>query len=81
MSKPKIKVGSYYEFKLSKDCKIAFAVLYGFESGRNKDVYAIRMYTKDKDFEFPVNKRLFKKWVDKRRVEEITSDEALNYVL
>ncbi len=81
MSKPKIKVGSYYEFKLSKDCKIAFAVLYGFESGRNKDVYAVRMYTKDKDFEFPVKKRLFKKWVDEGRVEEITSDEALDYVL
>ena len=81
MSKPKIKVGSYYEFKLSNDRKITFAVLYGFESGRNKDVYAIRMYTKDKDFEFPVNKRLFKKWVNEGRVEEITSDEALNYVL
>jgi len=38
MSKPKIKVGSYYEFKLSNDRKIAFAVLYGFESGRNKDI-------------------------------------------
>ena len=81
MSKPKIKVGSYYEFKLSNDRKIAFAVLYGFESGRNKDVYAVRMYTKDKDFEFPINKHLFKKWVDEKRVKEITSDELLIYII
>ena len=66
---------------MSNDRKIAFAVLYGFESGKNKDVYAVRMYTKDKDFEFPVNKRLFKKWVDEERVGEITSDEALDYIL
>ena len=81
MSKPKIKVGSYYEFKLSNDWKIAFAILYGFESGRNKDVYAVRMYTKGKDFEFPVNKQLFKKWVTEGRVEEITSDELLTYII
>ena len=81
MSKPKIKVGSCYKFKLSNDRKIAFAVLYGFESGRNKDVYAVRMYTKDKDFEFPVNKHLFKKWVDEKRVKEITSDELLTYII
>ena len=81
MSKPKIKVGSYYEFKLSNDRKIAFAVLYGFESGRNKDVYAVRMYTKDKDFEFPINKHLFNKWVDEKRVKEITSDELLTYII
>ncbi len=81
MSKLKIKVGSYYEFKLSNDRKIAFAVLYGFESGRNKDVYAVRMYTKGKDFEFSVNKHLFKKWVDEGRVNEITSDELLTYII
>lgn len=80
MLKPKIKVGSYYEFKLREDRKIAFAVLYGFESGKNKDVYALRMYTDEKDFEFPIQKRLFKKWVDEGRVKEITSDEALAYV-
>jgi len=81
MSKPKIKVGSYYEFKWSKDHKIAFAVLYGFESGRNKDVYAVRIYTKDKDFEFPIQKRLFNKWVKEGRIKEITSDETLAYAL
>jgi alpha-D-ribose 1-methylphosphonate 5-phosphate C-P lyase len=80
MSKPKIKIGSYYEFKLSNDQKIAFAVLYGFEIGRNKDVYAVRMYTKDKDFEFSVNKHLFKKWIDEKRVKEITSDALLTYI-
>ncbi len=37
MSKPKIKVGSYYEFKLSNDRKIAFDVLYGFESVVSKN--------------------------------------------
>ena len=66
---------------MSNDRKIAFAVLYGFESSRNKDVYAVRMYTKDKDFEFPVNKHLFKKWVDEERVNEITSDELLTYII
>ena len=81
MLKPKIKVGSYYEFKLSKDREIAFAVLYGFESGRNKDVYALRMYTKERDFEFPVKKRLFNKWRDEGRIKEITSDEALAYAI
>jgi hypothetical protein len=81
MLKTKIKVGSYYEFKWSKDCRIALAVMYGFESGRNKDVYAVRMYTKEKDFEFPIQKRLFNKWVDEGRIKEITSDEALVYVI
>jgi len=55
--------------------------MYGFESGRNKDVYAVRMYTKEKDFEFPIQKRLFNKWVDEGRIKEITSDEALVYVI
>lgn len=81
MLKPRIKVGSYYELRLKNNQKIMFAVLYGFESGRNKDVYAVRMYTKNRDFEFPVKKQLFKKWVDEGRVKEITSDEALTHVL
>ena len=81
MLKPKIKVGSYYEFQLRKDYKIAFAVLYGFERGKNKDVYTLRMYTKEKDFEFPIRERLFKEWVDEGRVTEMTSDEALSYAI
>ena len=79
--KPKIKVGSYYEFKWSKNRKIVFAVLYGFESGKNKDIYALRMYTDEKDFEFPIKKRLFNKWVDEGRIKEITSDEALAHAI
>jgi len=81
MLKPKIKVGSYYEFKLSNSCKIAFSVLYGFERGKNKDVYTLMMYTDKKNFEFPIQKQLFDKWVDEGRVREITSDEALVYAI
>ena len=81
MLKSKIKVGHYYEFKLSKDRKIAFAVMYRFESGKNKDVYALMMYTDKKIFEFPIQKRLFDRWVDERRIKEITSDEALSYTI
>ncbi len=81
MLKPKIKIGSCYELKLKNDHKIAFAVMYGFDSGKNKDVYALMMYTNKKSFEFPIQKRLFKQWVDEGRIKEITSDEALDYVL
>jgi hypothetical protein len=81
MLKPKIKVGSYYELKLNKDRKIAFGVLYGFERGKNKEVYTLMMYTDDGNFEFPIQKRLFDKWVDGGRIKEITSDEALAYAI
>jgi len=81
MLKPKIKVGSYYELKLSKDRKIAFGVLYGFERGKNKEVYTLMMYTDKDNFEFPIQKRLFNKWVDEGRIKEITSDEALVYAI
>ena len=81
MLKLKIKVGSYYEFKFDKDLNIAFAVLYGFERGKNKDVYTLMMYTNKKNFEFPIQKSLFDKWVNKGRIREITSDEALTFAL
>ncbi len=81
MLKPKIKVGSYYEFKLSNSHKIAFSVLYGFEKGKNKDVYTLMMYTDKKNIEFPIQKSLFDKWVDEGRIREITSDEALSYAI
>ena len=80
MLKTKIRVGGYYEL-LVDNKKVMFAVLYGFESGKNKDVYATRVYTKNKDFEFPMRKELFKRWVDEKRVKEISSEELLNYVL
>ncbi len=81
MLKPKIKVGSYYELKLNDGHKITFAVMYGFDSGKNKDVYALRMYTDEKDFEFPIKKHLFDKWVDEGRIKEMTWDEALAYAI
>ena len=80
MPKTKIRVGGCYEL-LVDNKKVMFAVLYGFESGKNKDVYATRIYTKNRDFEFPMKKELFKKWVDEKRVKEISSEELLNYVL
>jgi len=81
MFKPGIKVGSYYELTWGKDQKIAFGVMYGFKDGKNKDVYALMMYTKEKVFEFPVQEQLFKQWIDEGRVREISSDEALAHAL
>lgn len=81
MLKPKINVGSYYELKLDNNRKIAFSVLYGFERGKNKDVYTLMMYTEKKTFEFPIQRSVFDKWLDEGRVREITSDEALVYAL
>jgi len=43
MTHVKIKVGHYYEFKLNQEHTITFAVLYGFERGKNKDVYTVRI--------------------------------------
>ena len=81
MLKPKIKVGHYYEFKLKEDYKITFAVLYGFERGKNKDVYTLMMYTGTDNFEFPIEEFQFDKWVKEGRIKEITSDELLVYAL
>jgi hypothetical protein len=81
MVKPKIKVGSYYEFKLNNSHKIAFSVLYSFEKGKNKNVYTLMMYTDRKNFEFPIKKSQFDRWVDKERIREITSDEILSYAI
>jgi hypothetical protein len=39
------------------------------------------MYTKKKDFEFPIEECTFDKWVNEERIREITSDEALIYAL
>jgi hypothetical protein len=52
-------------------------VMYGFKDGKNKDVYALMMYTKEKVFEFPIQEELFTKWINEGRVREISSDEAL----
>lgn len=81
MLKLKIKVGHYYELKVGEEHTIAFAVLYGFERGKNKDVYTVKMYTNKRDFEFPIEESTFDKWVKDGRIKEITSDEALVYAL
>jgi len=81
MLKQEIKVGHYYELELKEGKKIAFAVLYGFERGKNKDVYTLMMYTGTDNFEFPVEESQFDTWVKEGRVREITSDELLVYAL
>ena len=81
MLKSKIKVGHNYELKLKEDYRIAFAVLYGFERGKNKDVYTLRIYTRKGDFEFPIEESTFDKWVKEERIREITPDEALIYTI
>ena len=81
MLKTKIKVGHYYEFKLDDKNVIAFGVLYGFERGKNKDVYTVMMYNHGKNFEFPIEEILFNKWVKEERIREISSDKVLTYAL
>ena len=81
MLKLKIKVGHYYEFKLNDEHAMAFAVLYGFERGKNKDVYTLMMYNSGKNFEFPIEEPVFDTWVIEGRIKEITSDEALVYAI
>ncbi len=81
MLRPKIKVGHYYEFKLGEKQTIAFAVLYGFERGKNKDVYTLRMFTSKGNFEFPIENSTFEKWTKEGRIKEISSDEALAYAI
>jgi hypothetical protein len=77
MFKPKIKVGHYYELKLKEDYKIQFAVLYGFERGKNKDIFTVMMFTATDKFEFPIEEGQFDKWVNEGKIKEITSDEIL----
>jgi hypothetical protein len=81
MFKTKIKVGHYYEFKLTDKNMIAFSVLYGFERGKNKNVYTLMMYNHGKNFEFPLEETTFNKWVKEGRIKEISADEALFYTI
>ena len=81
VSKPKLKVGNYYELRLDENKKIKFGVMYGFDSGKNKDVYALMMYTKDKIFEFPVSKKLFEEWINDGRISEITYHDVLTDII
>ena len=77
----KIEVGHYYIIALKNEQTIACAVLYGFERGKNKDVYTLRIFDGKKDFEFPVEESSFERWVREGRVREITAEEALAYAL
>jgi hypothetical protein len=66
MLKPKIKVGHYYELKLGEEHTIAFAVLYGFERGKNKDVYTFLyrfFFTSDKNLLSKITKSIWKSHV------------------
>jgi hypothetical protein len=77
----KIQVGHYYELRLNPQQTVACAVLYGFERGKNKDVYTLRFFTGKKDFEFPVEESTFDRWVQDGLVREITAEEALTFVV
>ena len=81
MSKLKIKVGHYYLLNLNGDRKIAFAVLYGFERGKNKKVYTTMTYTDHGNFEFPIEEDTFNNWVSGKPIKEISACEALTYAL
>jgi hypothetical protein len=81
MFKSTIKVGKYYELQWKGDQRVAFGVMYGFKDGKNKDVYALMMYTKEKVFEFPVHEAEFSQWVEEGRVREISWEEALSSAL
>jgi hypothetical protein len=81
MSKLKLQVGHYYELKLFPDRRVVFAVLYGFEKGKNKDIYTVRMFTGKGDFEFPIEESTFERWVRDGNIKEITADEALAFAL
>jgi hypothetical protein len=75
----KIKVGHYYSLMLKNEQTILCVVLYGFERGKNKDVYTLRIFDGKKDFEFPVEESTFDRWVEEGRVKEVTAEEALAY--
>lgn len=81
MLKLKIKVGHYYELKLNEGKKIVIAILYGFERGKNRNVYTTMMYTDHGNFEFPIEDDSFDKWASEKRIKEITADEALVEIL
>jgi hypothetical protein len=76
----KLKVGHYYSLRLKNDQMVVCAVLYGFERGKNKDIYTLRIFDGKKDFEFPVEDSTFDRWTQEGRIKEITAEEALAFV-
>jgi hypothetical protein len=81
MLKIRIQVGHYYTLTLPDHHPIVFSVLYGFERGKNKDVYTIRIYDTNRDFEFPIEEATFTRWASEGRIQEITPEDALRHAL
>jgi len=81
MFNQKIKVAHYYELKVSDQHTIVFAVLYGFERGKNKDVYTLRLFDGTRDVEFSIEESTFERWAKEGRIKEITVEEALGYAI
>jgi len=73
MLKPKIKVGYCYKFKFSDKCTMAFAVSYGFERGKNEDVYTLEMYKDGKNFDFLHSQIVYaeEQLLNKKEIEEV----------
>ncbi len=81
MKQLEIRVGHYYELTLHDGHIIVFAVLYGFERGKNKDVYTLRLFDGKNDVEFPIEESTFHQWVMEGRIKEISAEDALRYAL
>ena len=77
----KIQVGHYYTVSLKEGQTFVCAVLYGFERGKNKDVYTLRIFHGTRDVEFPVEESTFDRWVRDGRVKEISAEDALALVM
>ncbi len=77
----KIQVGHYYTIMLHGQKMVVCAVLYGFERGKNKDVYTLRIFDGKRDFEFPIMESSFDQWVRDGCVKEITTEEALVLIM
>jgi len=81
MLKLKIQVGHYYSLTLNENHTIVFAVLYGFERGKNKDVFTLRVFANKRDFEFPIEESTFSRWVNDGRIRELSAEKTLEYAL
>lgn len=81
MMQLEIRVGHYYELRLHDGHIIVFAVLYGFERGKNKGVYTLRLFDGKKDVEFPIEESTFHQWAMEGRIKEIPAEDALRYAL
>ncbi len=77
----KIMVGHYYTLTLKNAKTLVFAVLYGFERGKNKEVYTLRFFDGSRDMEFPIEESTFARWAKEGCVKEITAEEALEFAL